>query len=163
MTKYRAFTIAEVMITILIMTISSAAMLLSAQSAKQTAQHEAERLAAFIYRTMNKADRINQSFYMAMRSEQKGDAKEYYARIEWGGGNVDKSFRASKGCSYTDNFKGTYGIPYNETKKRFNSGGTITVTDSQGEVHYIIIAGITEGRIRLSPTNNPSAEETPSE
>ncbi len=165
MKTYRAFTVAELMIGILVMAISSAAMLLSASSAKQTAQHEAERLAAYIYRTMNKADRIHQGFDMDMDFEEKNGAKEYYVTIKWWGGmnNYDKSFRASKGCAYTDNFIGIHGIAYNETNKRFNSGGTITVTDSQGEKYYVIIAGITEGRIRTSPTNSTSAEETPSE
>lgn len=151
MTKYRAFTVAEVMIAILIMTISSAAMLLSAESAKQTAQHEAERLAAYIYRTMNKADRIHQGFDMDMDFEEKNGAKEYYVTIRWPGNNEDKSFRATKGFRYSDNFKGNdYDeLVYNVQERRFNTGGTITVTDSNGEMYYVIIAS-TEGRIRLS-------------
>jgi|GEM_PF-4031940 len=82
--------------------------------------------------------------------------------INWDSGPEDISFKASKGCTYNSNFNGGK-ITYNKNKKLFTSGGTITVTDSQGGVYYVIIAGITEGRIRLSPTDNPSAEETPSE
>lgn len=153
MKTYRAFTVTEVMIAILIMAISSAAMLLSASSAKQSAQHEAERLAAFIYRTIQKADRIHQGFDMNMDFEEKGDVKEYYVTIRWWGNNEDKSFRATKGCRYSDDFKGNEldELVYNSQKRRFNTGGTITVTDSQGEKYYVVIAS-TEGRIRVSET-----------
>ena len=154
MKTYRAFTVAELMIGILVMAISSAAMLLSAQSAKQTAQHEAERLAAYIYRTMNKADRMHNNFNMLTAPG--------YIHIDWDSGPNDLSFKASGGCMYENNFWGGK-ITYNSNSKRFISGGTITVTDSQGEKYYVIIAGITEGRIRTSPTNSTSAEETPPE
>ena len=46
MKKRRAFTAAELIISLLVMSITYAAMSLSSASAKQTAQHEAERLAA---------------------------------------------------------------------------------------------------------------------
>lgn len=140
MKKYRAFTVAEIMIGLLVMAISSAAMLLSASSAKQTAQHEAERLAAYIYRTMNKADRIHQGFDMMTAPG--------YIHIDWESGPEDISFKASKGCRYYSRTSSGE-LRYSVTDRQFASGGTITVTDSQGGVYYIKIAS-TEGRIRLS-------------
>lgn len=154
MKKRRAFTAAELIISLLVMSITYAAMSLSSASAKQTAQHEAERLAAYINRLIDKADMIHNNFYMI--------TVPGYMHINWGSGPEDISFKASSGCSYSSNFWGGK-LTYNSRKKRFNSGGTITVTDSQGEVYYVIIAGINEGRIRISPTNNASGNEIASD
>lgn len=160
MRRQKAFTLTELAIGILIAAIAGAAISLSSLSAKQTAMHEAERLTAYIYRTIQKADRIHKSFTMDMDFETNSAGKnEYYVTINWEGGVLDKSFRASPGCRYTDNFPGGHGdITYNAQNKAFRitgssaiSGGTITVTDSQGEVYYVIIA-LNEGRIRISET-----------
>lgn len=155
----RGFTIVELSVGIVVMMITYAAISLSASGAKQTAKHEAERLAAYIFRTIQKADRIHQGFNMDMKSEVKADGtKEYYVMIRWPNvglnENEDKDFKASAGCTYKDNFQGKDNeITYNATDKKFtnggaDTGGTITVTDSQGEKYYVIIA-VTEGRIRL--------------
>ena len=149
---------AEMMISILVMSISYAAMSMSAVTAKQTAQHEAERLAEYIYRMIQKADRIHQNFDLDTDFIANAEgSKEYYITIKWPGDeNYEKPrFRASAKCSYSDNFIGTNGkITYNALNKKFqngraNTGGTITVTDSQGKKYYVIIA-VTEGRIRLN-------------
>ena len=145
---------AEMMISILVMSISYAAMSMSAVTAKQTAQHEAERLATYISSLMEKSDKIHNNFYMITAPG--------YMHINWDSGVQDTSFKATSGCSYSSNFWGGK-LTYNSLRKRFRSGGTITITDSQGEVYYVIIAGITEGRIRISPANNASSNETPSE
>lgn len=148
----RAFTIVELMISVAVMLITYAAMAVSAQSAKQSAEHEAGRLAAYIFRTIQRADRMHNGFWM--------NTAPGYVHIKWNSGPTDVSFKATIGCRYTNNFKGN--ITYDVSKKLFTSGGTITVTNSQGEVYYVIIASATEGRIRLSPTDNPSNSEKPS-
>ena len=159
----RAFTIVELMISVAVMLITYAAMAVSAQSAKQSAEHEAERLAAYIFRTIQRADRMHRDFTMDTCSNTDAIGKYYYVEVQWDsvknveiGGNTERSFRASRGCTYSDNFPGSGEIAYNANTKRFKmvdssamSGGTITVTDSQGEVYYVIIA-LNEGRIRLS-------------
>lgn len=160
----RAFTIVELMISVAVMLITYAAMAVSAQSAKQSAEHEAERLAAYIFRTIQRADRMHRNFTMDICSDTDSTGKYYYVEVQWDsvknveiGGNTERSFRASRGCTYFDKFPGKNGdIKYNADTKRFYrpngasmSGGTITVTDSQGEVYYVIIA-LNEGRIRLS-------------
>lgn len=156
----KAFTLTELVVGIMVMAITYAAMSLSSSAAKQTAQHEAERLAAYIFRTIQKADRMHKRFDMDtdFQTNSAGN-NEYYVTIDWGGGISDTSFRASAGCRYTDNFPGEQGkISYNVENKRFQkpnssamSGGTITITDSEGEKYYVIIA-LDEGRIRLSET-----------
>lgn len=154
MKKRRAFTAAELIISLLVMSITYAAMSLSSASAKQTAQHEAERLAAYINRVIERADRMHLTFTFDTDFNTDSDGKQYYyITVKWPGGeqNHERSFRASAGCKYTDNFNGTSlgELVYNVRSKQFNTGGTITVTDSQGEKYYVIIA-VTEGRIRLS-------------
>ena len=148
----RAFTIVELMVSIAVMMITYAAMTVSAQSAKQTAEHEAGRLAAYIFRMIQKADRMHNGFKM--------NTAPGHVYINWNSGPEDVSFKATTGCRYTNNFPSNR--TYNASNRRFTSGGKITVTDSQGGVHYVFIAGITEGRIRLSPTDNPSSNEEPS-
>ena len=155
----RAFSIVELSVGIVVMMITYAAMTLSASTATQTAKHEAERLAAYIFRTIQKADRLHTGFNMDMSFRIKANGtKEYYVTIRWPNvgvnKNEDKDFKASPGCTYSDNFIGTNGeITYNAMNKKFtnggaDAGGTITVTDSQGDKYYVIIA-VTEGRIRL--------------
>lgn len=151
MKKRRAFTAAELIISLLVMSITYAAMSLSSASAKQTAQHEAERLAAYIYSLMEKADKIHNGFYIITAPG--------YIYVNWNSGPEDISFKATPGCRYE--MEGT--LKYNSLKKLFTSGRTITVKDSQGGVYYVIIAGITEGRIRISPTNNASGSEIASD
>ncbi len=151
MKKRTGFTLVELIITLLVMSITYAAMTMSSAAAKQTAEHEAERLAAYIYRLMDKADMIHNNFSMITAPG--------YILINWVSGVQDTSFKATPGCRY--HMEGE--IKYNSRKKRFTSGRTITITDSQGEVYYVIIAGITEGRIRISPTNDASGSEIPSD
>lgn len=157
----RAFTIVELMISVAVMLITYAAMAVSAQSAKQSAEHEAERLAAYIFRTIQRADRMHRNFTMDTCPGTDSTGKYYYIEVKWDGveeygKNTERSFIASRGCTYSDNFPGSGEIAYNANTKRFKmvdssamSGGTITVTDSQGEVYYVIIA-LNEGRIRVS-------------
>ncbi len=154
MKKRRGFTVVELVIVLILFAISYASWTLSISLATQTAEHEAERLAAYIDRVIDKADRMHLSFTMDtdFDTDSAGN-KSYYITVKWPGGeeNHDKSFRASAGCRYSDNFKGTdkEELVYNVISKQFNTGGKITVTDSQGETCYIKI-GSTEGRIRIT-------------
>ena len=158
MKTHRAFTMAELIVSLLIMAITYSAMTLSMSTTTQTAEHEAERLAAYIYRTIDKADRIHTGFKIDMDFEDKADgSREYYVTIVWvldgREDKTDKSFRAWKNCKYSDSFQGTPlgELEYNVKNRKFQTGGTITVTDSEGKMHYVIIAA-DEGRIRLSDT-----------
>lgn len=154
MKKRKGFTLVELIISLLVMSITYAAMSMSSAAAKQTAEHEAERLAAYIYRLMDKADMLHNNFYIVTAPG--------YILVNWGDADsVDTSFKATAGCRYESNFWGGK-LKYNSRKRRFNNGGKITIKDSQGGVYYVIIAGITEGRIRISPTDDTSGSEIPS-
>lgn len=144
MKKHRAFTIIEIMMGILIMTIVYAVSLISIDSAKQTAKREAERVAAYLYRQIEKAERIHKNFYIEVYTD--------FIRVNWYDINtIDDSFKAHTGCKYSAKFKNEEGR-YNASKKLFNDGGTIKVTGADGKIYYVILAGINEGRIRISDT-----------
>ena len=136
------FTLVEVMITVSIMAIMASVLTFSTDFTKQTAKREAQRLFVFLYRSMNKADsrRINFTFI----------ASPAHVLLNWGNGKYEKLI-ASKGCAYSNNFPGGE-CTYNARNRRCNTGGTITVLDSEGKKYYVVLAGITEGRIRLSET-----------
>lgn len=140
MRTQKAFTLTELAIGILIAAIAGAAISLSSLSAKQTAKHEAERVAAYIYRMVQKADRIHRGFWM--------NTNPGYIYINWNSGPEDDSFKASPGCSYEGFFK-EGNLTYNISDKRFPGGGHITITDSAGEKYYVIFAAVEEGRIRI--------------
>lgn len=147
----KAFTLTELVVGIMVMAITYAAMSLSSSAAKQTAQHEAERLAAYIFRTIQKADRIHKGFNMDVATDSTEGYQ--YIKITWNevgaldNKNVEDSFKASAGCRYED----VTGLKYRPENKQFDKGDTIEITDSEGKVYYVIIAS-TEGRIHTSET-----------
>ena len=130
------------MVTVSIMVIMSAVITLNSDFTKQTAKREAERLFVFIYRAMKKAERRRINFTFTASPE--------LVLINWGKRRYEKLIPSS-GCAYSNNFKDGE-CTYNARNKRCNSGGTITVQDSEGQKYYVVLAGITEGRIRLSDT-----------
>lgn len=152
MRKQKAFTLTELAIGILIAAIAGAAISLSSLSAKQTAKHEAERVAAYIYRTVQKADRIHRGFNIYTGKDL--GTSEYFIAIKWPNADnrPDELFKPSPGCKFVDNFDTIVGSGNENTylpeQKRFKWGGHITVTDSAGEKYYVILA-TTEGRIRI--------------
>lgn len=141
--KHReAFTLTEALTACLIMTIMLSVAAMSPKAVKQTAKREAEKLQAYLYRTMQKADRIHKNFYLEIYSD--------FVRINWHDMHtIDDSFKSSDGCRYSNNFSYSE-AKYNAHKKLFSQGGTITVYDADGEKWYVILAGITEGRVRTS-------------
>ena len=143
MKRCRAFTIVELTIAVLVMLVMISVATLSPTAVRQSAKSEAEKLQAYIYRTMQKADRIHKNFYLEFLSG--------FVRVNWHDiSTVDDSFKISDTCQYSQNF--TDGkAQYNANKNCFITPGTITIKDSSGHTYLVIIAGITEGRIRISP------------
>ena len=148
--RFRAgLTLVEIMAFIFVLGIISSAMIISPEMARQSAENEAQRVRAYIYRQIDRADRMHCNFGLDTGIMNN----EHVIAIDWPGmANDDSSFKASYGCRYSDNFSGTNGGTYNAMHKQFNEGGTITITDSEGRSYYVIIAA-TEGRIRISDTH----------
>ena len=135
------FTMVEVLTACVVITVMLSVAVMSPKGVRQTAKREAEKLQAHIYRTMQKADRIHKNFYL-----------EYYTtfvRVNWHDIHMtDDSYKVSDGCRY--DFPDDDGTNYNASKRRFTKGGTITVYGADGETWYVIMAGINEGRVRIS-------------
>lgn len=153
MTKRRAFTAIELLVGLLVMAIVSATAVVSAKVSEQTAKREAERLQAYIYRVIQSADRRGQGFDLDTISQNSENGRrEFFIEIRWPGKmNYDRSFKASNGCTYSDNFNGNERgeLEYVARNRRFNTGGTITIHGADGDTWHVIIAS-TEGRIRIS-------------
>ena len=141
------FSLMEVAAVLMVMAVASALALMSSRIANQTSKREAERVAGYIHRIMQKAERTRKNFYLEIYSN--------FIRVNWYNiHTIDDSFRSSVNCNYSDNFPKSQAA-YNAYKKRFINGGTITIKDADGKIWYVIIAGITEGRVRTSDIPPP--------
>ena len=68
--RRRAFTLTEVVVSILVMGIMASAIVLSSSSSKQTAKSEAERAAALIGRLIERADRTRSAFWLDVKNDR---------------------------------------------------------------------------------------------
>ncbi len=149
--KYRkAFTVVEIAICILVLSIMATVMSLKPDAVKQTAKREADRVAAYVYSLMEEA-----SLRHVPLNIQVGTTPEGISRfvVTWNNNGLtpDVSFKASPGCKYEANVKE---FNYNLVNKRFDAG-TITVHGADGKNYYVIFAGINEGRVRTSKEPPP--------
>ncbi|MBQ9904004.1 MAG: type II secretion system protein [Synergistaceae bacterium] len=139
--RRNGFTLVELLTAIVVMTIISGAAMMSLTAADQTAKREAERVQAYIYDLMRKADRAHVDFEI--------NATESYIWVRWNydTNNEDFSFIPTEGCYYSDNFNGNK--TYNHQKKLFPSGGSISVYGADGGQYDVVLATATEGRISI--------------
>ena len=140
--RKRGFTLIEIVTAMLVMAVIAGAGMMSITSAKQTAKREAERVQAYIYRKMQKADRMHKDFTLELSGT--------YIYTNWNDeANKEKDYQASAGCTYEHNFEG-HSCHYTFNNRRFEWPGTITVNGADGNTYYVYIAGSTEGRVRIS-------------
>ncbi len=137
--RRRAFTLAELTVGVVVMMVTLGVATMSLRSTDQTAKREAERLAAYLYRQIDKAERIHKGFTMKVGTNS--------VTINWGDlYSEDTSFKASDGCSY--NLQGSRN--YNVNRHLFTVGATINVYDAKGGQCNVVLATATEGRIRIA-------------
>lgn len=150
--RRNGFTLVELLTAIVVMTIISGAAMMSLTAADQTAKREAERVQAYIYDLMRKADRAHVDFEIDANTILNNG----HVTVKWYGKETitDTSFIPTDGCYYS----AKYGLEnktviYRYQSKDFNYNGTITVVgagvNKQGtneDKHYIKIH---DGRIRL--------------
>ena len=140
----KGFTLIEIVVGILVMLLLLTVARLSITIEGQSAKREAERVVAYLYRLIQMADRRRQNFDI--------DTFQDYISVKWegtGSDEIDTSFKASPGCSYSDNFPGDNGEgTYNAMNRQFNGGATITIEGADGKKSKIEIAS-TEGRIKI--------------
>ena len=143
--RRRGFTLAELVVGVVVMIVTLGVATMSLRSTDQTAKREAERLAAYIYRRMDQAVRMHKPFTLKIVLDQTTGITQ--VRINW---KDDPPFEPSDGCRYSDNFPLGY-VNYNASTQAFSQGGTITVKDAKEEKYYLIIEPPSRGgRIRLS-------------
>ena len=143
----KAFAVVEIAICVLVLSIMATVMSLKPDAVKQTAKREAERIAAYIYSLMEEA-----SLRHVPLNIQVGKSRFIVTWNEdWR--TQDFSFEASPGCKYEANVVESTFV-YNWLNERFNAG-TITVHGADKKRHYVILAGINEGRVRTSKEPPP--------
>ena len=133
--RRRGFTLAELIVGVVVMIVTLGVATMSLRSTDQTAKREAERLVAYIYRQIDKAERVHDGFTMTVNTQS--------VTIDWRGGPSDTSFEASDGCHY--NLKDSR--YYNVNRHLFTVGATINVYDASGGQCDVKLATATEGRI----------------
>ena len=136
--RRNGFTLVELLTAIVVMTIISGAAMMSLTAADQTAKREAERVQAYIYDLMRKADRAHVNFEIVVASDK--------LTVTWQNGTVD-TLIPTEGCYFVNHTKQDKN--YNYTSKGF-SGGSIRVIGADGDTWYVILAVANEGRVRIS-------------
>ncbi|MBQ6919715.1 MAG: type II secretion system protein [Synergistaceae bacterium] len=135
--RKRGFTLIEIVTAMLVMAVIAGAAMMSITSAKQTAKREAERVQAYIYRQMQRADRMHKDFTIQVFSD--------HLQV-----NIDSEpFKPSEGCAFA-NYT-TQDKSYSHTKKGF-TGGSIKVKGADNNTWYVVLANpnTNEGRVRIS-------------
>ena len=149
--KRKGLLIVELLIALLILSITAGAYTLRADLWTVTAKREAEKLFATLSNLMLKADRTRTHFQIDVGSDR--------IRIQWNSeytNLVNKKnlfveyIQASKGCTYSWNAPADI-LYYSYITNRYSQGATITITGKDTR-YYVVIATV-GSRIRLSDTH----------
>ena len=167
--KRKAFTLTEILIALLILTITAAAMTLSPSASKQTAKREAERIVTQLYRLIEIANRTHVAFKVLFDgNEQTGSVPVEWqtpATSQFFHIGYDREIKLSDGCSiqnlnYSVNDSnnmisignGRLNLEYGIGDNGFlPPGTTFKVTGQDNSIYYIIIY-VPGTRIRTSDT-----------
>ena len=146
----KAFAVVEIAICVLVLSIMATVMSLKPDAVKQTAKREAERVAAYIYSLMEEASLRHVPLNIQVGTTSAGISRFV---VTWNNNwlTQDVSFEASQGCKYEANVEE---FKYDFMNERFNAG-TITVHGADRKRHFVIFAGINEGRVRTSKEPPP--------
>ena len=98
--KRIAFSLVEVLIVITVLGIMAAYITMNAESTKQTAKSEAEKVAALLKRYITKADKIHGGFYFLIDSD-KITVKNNKGEATLVNKETEKEEPATIGCTYT--------------------------------------------------------------
>lgn len=110
MIKRRAFTLTEIAISILILGVMAAGIALNANTSKQTAKNEAERIAAVINRLIEYADRTHSGFWFTPENNNLYVLrKQNFSRND----REKLDFKVSAGCSFSALPSANKGFGYN--------------------------------------------------
>ncbi len=162
MRRRNAFTLTELLIAVLVLTIAAAYMTLSPEIAKLTAKAEANRIVTQLYRIIEAANRKNVSFKVLFNGKKQTESVPVQWQVypyEYDELKLTKGF-SIKNLNYSVNEShtmisvgsGEFHLVYNVSINGFNPPGmTLEVKAPDESVHYIIIY-VPGGRIRTSNT-----------
>lgn len=135
MRKFYAFSMTELLVTMMLIFILAGVMTLNPDLAAQPARREAERLAAKLESLMKKADRMHIGFYMKV----SGDAISFQWMKEkaYEAENIEPDFIASTGCFYSvhDRKDLGYNTQAREGSQNIKSTVKIFVSDKEEPAH----------------------------
>ena len=141
--KRKGLLIVELLIALLILSITAGACALRADIWAVTAKREAEKVFAKLSSLMNKADKTQTSFHLEVMPDK--------LKVQWSlGYRVIDNIPASKGCSYSWNAPNDklYYFPWTN---KYSQGATIRI-NGKNDTCYIKIATI-GSRIRITDTD----------
>ena len=166
--KRRAFTLTEVVVSILLLGVLAAALTLSPNASKLTGKMEAERIVTQLYRFIETANKTNVSFKVLFDGEEQTES----VTVEWQTPTTSQSFHKgqdkltlSKGCSIKNrygenasnnmNSLGTenFYLVYNLGDTGFPKGMTLQVKGQDNSIYFIRIYS-PGTRIRTSDTES---------
>ena len=141
--RLRGFTLVELMVTVSVMSIMAAVIALNVDFTRQSAKHEAEKVATYIENLMKKSNRIHTSFDI--------EVKDKVIKVSWGIHDVHvESLDATIGCTYTpsaeimiydrNNFTNRDRVTVDTDEKDSSDDEYdyhIKITDSAGEEYYV--------------------------
>ena len=142
-----AFTLAEILIVLMIMGMLGGTWAAVGAWGRQTAAREADRAMRWLYGVLLRADNRGRSFYLSVTSS--------YLMVTWLAPHATERLEASEGCSFErragpDWRGGAYDTEtvYSAQWGTFTPSMTVRVTDAHSGVHYLILSG--QGRARTS-------------
>ncbi len=145
--KYRAFSLAELLISMLILAIMTGAFTLGTNIGRNTAKREAEKIVARLHSMTERAARQRANFKMTI---DNGSEINFVWQLAGKSmqDSTDTPYTASKGLSLSWNAPNQI-LTYKASDSDFShQGATITITRDDGQKHYVVIS--TGGRVRVS-------------
>lgn len=138
--RRKGFTLTELLMGIVVMTIMASAAVLSMSVADQTSKREAEKVAAYLVRLVEKSDRIKHGFNLEIKDSNK-------IVVSWNADEESESLLATSGCTYAAwNFDDN--MIYNDTNypmgaKIFTSESNDEYTDTKKHKYITVTSGNT--------------------
>ncbi|MBQ4418171.1 MAG: prepilin-type N-terminal cleavage/methylation domain-containing protein [Synergistaceae bacterium] len=146
--KYnKAFTLAELLIALLILTVSAGMFLLNIKDFyKIDSKHEADRLMRWFYNIMQRSDHTGEKFSLTISI-----SFDDHILIEWNKSLKSEFLYASKGCQFRN--RGFNPMIYAPQWGTLTPGLTLEIKDYKNNLYYLIISGQGQIRISDSPAN----------
>ena len=144
----KAFTLAELLIALLILTVSAGMFLLNIKDFnKIDSKREADRAMRWFYNIMQRADHTGEKFELSVPLNLNE-----YIYIQWAKSLNKEFLYASEGCLFK-NYNSAFSMTYAPQWGTLTPGLTLEIKDYKNNLYYLIISGQGQIRISDSPAN----------